>query len=316
MAYKNTQLDSKAERDKINEAMRASPLWRDTIKGMGLNPDGPLKLTKDQQGQMASVFGIDTKDFHFDGAGNINDFHGWKGLPTAAKIAIIAGATAATAGIGSTFGGTAPLVSTPLEGYGVTTAAVAPKVVAAATPSVWDRVKSFATGHVADLAKVGGVVATNIADQSEANRLAQVKADIEAERNRQQARRDYESALIAREQEKRTSEQDAWSKLQKASYVKNWTAPVDTSSSAKYTDPRTGPNADVKSSADALIANSQARLTGGSTLPPLENGSNFAIDPARLNPTGFEKVAGYAGAGLGAFDLIRKLAEEKRKAAA
>ena len=92
MAYTSKQLDSRSERDQVNVRMRASPEWRSTIQSFGLNPDGPLKLTKTQQQAVARRFGLPESDFHIDPAGNINDFHGWKGLPTAAKVAIIAGA--------------------------------------------------------------------------------------------------------------------------------------------------------------------------------------------------------------------------------
>ena len=92
MAYTSKQLDSRSERDQVNVRLRASPEWRSTIQSFGLNPDGPLKLTKTQQQAVARRFGLPESDFHIDPAGNINDFHGWKGLPTAAKVAIIAGA--------------------------------------------------------------------------------------------------------------------------------------------------------------------------------------------------------------------------------
>jgi len=92
MGYTSQQLDSRKERDAINIRLRASPEWRSAVQSFGLNPDGPLKLTKDQRRSMAQRFGLPESDFHIDPAGNINDFHGWKGLPTAVKVAIIAGA--------------------------------------------------------------------------------------------------------------------------------------------------------------------------------------------------------------------------------
>ena len=92
MAYTSKQLDSRKERDQVNVLLRASPEWRSTIQSFGLNPDGPLKLTKTQQQAVARRFGLPESDFHIDPAGNINDFHGWKGLPTAAKVAIITAA--------------------------------------------------------------------------------------------------------------------------------------------------------------------------------------------------------------------------------
>lgn len=106
MAYDDkASLQTSADRNKVNTAMRATPQWRDAITAMGLNPDGPLKLNKAQQQSLAKQLDIPTDDFHIDPAGNINDFHGWKGLPTWAKVAVISGAAIGTAGAAGTFGG-------------------------------------------------------------------------------------------------------------------------------------------------------------------------------------------------------------------
>jgi len=105
MGYESSQLDSQAERDRINPMLRASSQWRSAIQRMGLSPDGPLRLTRDQQRSLGTQLGLPLSDFKIDGAGNINDFHGWKGLPTWAKTAIIAGAAVGTAGAGGMFSG-------------------------------------------------------------------------------------------------------------------------------------------------------------------------------------------------------------------
>jgi hypothetical protein len=105
MAYTSSQLDSVAERNRVNDALRASDQWRSAIRAMGLNPDGPLQLTKAQQTQLGQQLGLPLSDFHIDPAGNINDYHGWKGLPTWAKTAAIAGAAVGTAGLGGMFSG-------------------------------------------------------------------------------------------------------------------------------------------------------------------------------------------------------------------
>lgn len=103
MGYTNSQVNTDAARDAINPQMRASALWRDAIRGMGLNPDGPLNLSKAQQQMLAQAMGL-PNDVHIDQAGNINDFHGWKGLPTAAKVGIGAAAVLGTAGAVGAFG--------------------------------------------------------------------------------------------------------------------------------------------------------------------------------------------------------------------
>lgn len=131
MAYTSSALDSKAERNRVNEAMRASDVWRSAIRNMGLDPDGPLKLSKSQQQQLEQVLGVPTSDFHIDPAGNINDYHGWKGLPTAAKIGAIAAAALGTAGAAGAFGGGAGAASAAGAGGAATGAAGTGATVAA-----------------------------------------------------------------------------------------------------------------------------------------------------------------------------------------
>ena len=143
MAYTSKQLDSRSERDQVNVRLRASPEWRSTIQSFGLNPDGPLKLTKTQQQAVARRFGLPESDFHIDPAGNINDFHGWKGLPTAAKVAIIAGAAVGGfaalpgamigTGAGSTIGALTGAGALPVAGAGLAPASyVVPSAVLSA----------------------------------------------------------------------------------------------------------------------------------------------------------------------------------------
>ena len=106
-------------RDQINIKMRQSPAWQNAIRSVGgFRPDGVVSLNKQQQQQVAQLMGIPTSDFHIDQAGNISDFHGWKGLPTAAKIAIIGGATAATLGAAGAFSGGAGAASAAGGGAG------------------------------------------------------------------------------------------------------------------------------------------------------------------------------------------------------
>ena len=105
MAVSKANLQSSRDRNIVNTAMRATPEWRNAITSLGLNPDGPLKLNKTQQQYLAQTLGVPTDDFHIDQAGNINDYHGWKGLPTWAKTAIVSGAAIGTAGAAGAFGG-------------------------------------------------------------------------------------------------------------------------------------------------------------------------------------------------------------------
>lgn len=166
--YMSSQLDSKAERNQINESMRKSPQWRDAIKAFGLNPDGPLKLSNKQQQSLAQQLGLPTSDFHIDPAGNINDYHGWKGLPVAAKVAIIAGAAVATGGLGGMFSG-APgafgIGGTAAGGAaGVPLASVAGGAAPAAASASVPMASLAAPGMTGSLfAPAGGLVGTSAA---------------------------------------------------------------------------------------------------------------------------------------------------------
>lgn len=314
MAYDHDSLDSQAERDKINEALRASDLWRDAIKAMGLNPDGPLKLSKTQQKQLAATIGLSTEDFHIDGAGNINDYHGWKGLPTAAKVAIVAGAAVATAGAAGAFsggasgaaaaGGIAPAAA--VGGTGAATAATA-AAGAAATPSLWSKLAA----KVPDFIGPAASMLTSGAQADAANRGTQIDVNLEQEKLRQQADRTFIDQMIARSAEDRAGQSDAWKKLQQSSYISGWKQP--TAKFSPYAADLVAPGADVVAGANALkdqtrdsLMSGRYNTLGGAPLPLPTDGSKFQIDPKLLTGSMWERLQGYAGAGLGAYDAISR----------
>ena len=109
MALGKEFLQTSAQRNEINTKMRATPQWRQAITALGHNPDGLLKLSNEERQQLAQQLEIPADDFHIDPAGNINDYHGWRGLPTWAKVAVAGGATAATLGAAGAFSGGAGL---------------------------------------------------------------------------------------------------------------------------------------------------------------------------------------------------------------
>lgn len=287
MAYTHDQLDTKAERNQINEAMRASQEWRTAIQQMGLNPDGPLKLTKTQQQQLGRQLGLPLSDFHIDPAGNINDFHGWKGLPTWAKVAIISGAAVGTAGAAgafsgggsaaaSGFGGSAAtggglIPGTTIAG-GMASVPIAPAVLggtaaattagtAAAGKSIWDRLKG--------LVPVAGAVGRGLQAAGEGmadNRVGEYLAEIEREKLRQAAERDYQSQFINREQEGREGRTSAWKQLQQAAYAQNW-GKQDRTPFSPYTRALTPPPQTVVEGAAGLEAEVKKRLLEGNPVP-------------------------------------------------
>lgn len=120
MAVK-TDISDKAARNQLNITIRSQPWYQDFFKSKGLDPN-QVQLSKDQQKELQALTVangyLDPSDGHVDAAGNISDFHGWKGLPTAAKIAIIGGASVATLGAAGAFGGAAPVASVAGGGGG------------------------------------------------------------------------------------------------------------------------------------------------------------------------------------------------------
>jgi hypothetical protein len=171
MDVSRDELQTPTDRNKVNTAMRATPEWRNAIQALGHNPDGPLKLSKAEQQQLTRTLGLPADDFHIDPAGNINDFHGWKGLPTWAKTAIVAGAVVGTAGAAGAFAGGAGAASAA-GGAGGTLAgtstvpaigALAGGVASGAVPAAAAGVGTAATAAGLSAGVGSGVGATGLA---------------------------------------------------------------------------------------------------------------------------------------------------------
>jgi len=137
----NTNISNAGERNQLNLAIRTQPWYQDWFRARGLNPN-QVKLSdgqrKELQQLVVSKGFLDPSDGHIDPAGNVSDFHGWKGLPTAAKIAIMAGAAVGTAGAAGAFSGGGGIAGAAGGGGGAAgggggtaaglTAAIAPEV--------------------------------------------------------------------------------------------------------------------------------------------------------------------------------------------
>lgn len=333
MAYTSAQLQSKAQRDKVNESMRASPQWRDAIKGMGLNPDGPLKLNGDQQKRLAATLGLPTSDFHIDGAGNINDYHGWKGLPVAAKVAIIAGAAVVTAGAAGAFSApAAEMAVTTTAGGGIpaatggaltATGAVAGTGATAAgtTAAVTGGGAAAKTGFAA-LAKkyapealsIGSSVAKGAAADMANNRGNQLEASILQEKMRQDQMKIWEDQLLARQKEGRANSNDAWNKLMTGSYTASYKG-AGPDANNPYVLPMAGATDAQVEAGNALATASRPKVTDGNIgLPALDKPVPYQVDPSLLSSGGWEKLLGYGGAAGDAIDAWRKLQQFKKAA--
>lgn len=104
-----TNISDKNERNQLNAILWQQPWYQEWFASQGIDKGGKVKLSDQQRKQLQALVVqngfLDPSDGHIDPAGNVSDFHGWKGLPTAAKIAIIGAAAAGTAGAMGAFGG-------------------------------------------------------------------------------------------------------------------------------------------------------------------------------------------------------------------
>lgn len=143
------------------------------------------------------------------------------------------------------------------------------------------------------------------------NRGTALDAALEQERIRQQQMRDYTDASraafdtgITRGREVRDAEGDAWRKLQQAAYVGN--APGGFALNlSPYSKAIAGPTSVERGSANTLrdeMVNRMKSLGGQYALPAAmaapEKQSPYTIPDSLLKPGMWEKISGYAGAGL------------------
>ena len=106
----------------FNLKIRQTPWYQEWFAQRGLNPN-QVKLNDQQRAELQGLVQqkagfVFPKDMKIDPAGNLNEKGGWAGLPTGVKIAIIAGATVATAGAAGAFAGGAGAASGVAGGAG------------------------------------------------------------------------------------------------------------------------------------------------------------------------------------------------------
>lgn len=229
----------------------------------------------------------------------------------------------AAAGIGALAGGGGEVTAA------TTASGLLPNTAAAISPLVTAPVIGGTTAATA--ASGGGILSTlagmaknplfdaagrmlQAGSQADAqNRGTKVDIGMEQEKLRQQQQRDYQSEMVARSQDDRAGQGDAWKKLQQASYVANW-KPTGTNFSP-YARPLTPPSTDVQQGATALMGQTRDDLmsgrfrTGGGAPPPLPVDPSlnpFTVDPNLVNPSLWERLQGYAGAGLSLLGNAKK----------
>lgn len=106
-----------SQRNALNQELWKQPWYRDWYASKGKVIDGrtPVRLTGAERAELSQVMAAHgmplSEGLVLDSSGNVNAHHGWAGLPTWAKVAIIGGAAVATAGAAGAFGGAAGGVS-------------------------------------------------------------------------------------------------------------------------------------------------------------------------------------------------------------
>lgn len=127
-----TNIDDKTGEQALNRfniSMRSQPWFVQWHRQHGLNPsgNGNRKLSGTEQNELEGLVvqnmfqGRKPQGMTIDSGGSLNQYGGWKGMPTWAKIAIIAGATVATAGAAGAFSGGAGAASGVGGGAGAAT---------------------------------------------------------------------------------------------------------------------------------------------------------------------------------------------------
>jgi hypothetical protein len=145
----------------FNAQIRAQPWYQNWFTQRGLDPNR-VKLDDRQREELKQLVEAQSGfkfpgDMKIDPAGNLNEKGGWAGLPTGVKIALIAGATIATAGAAGAFSGAAGAAGA--AGGGTSAAATG---LGAAVPTIGSTAIGTGLGVAPSLAgasTVGGSIA-------------------------------------------------------------------------------------------------------------------------------------------------------------
>jgi hypothetical protein len=184
----------------FNLKIRQTPWYQEWFQQRGLDPNH-VKLNDQQRQELKSLVEQQAGfkfpgDMKIDPAGNLNEKGGWAGLPLGVKIAIIAGATVATAGAAGAFSGGAGAAS-GAAGGGASTATGAGTVAAgtgagvgtgtaatvagtaASAPSVFSRVSNIISNP---LVQAGGRMITGATQAAANNRGVEIDARLAHDR--------------------------------------------------------------------------------------------------------------------------------------
>ena len=304
-----TNISDKNARNQLNATLWAQPWYQEWFASKGINKGGKVNLNDQERKELQQLVVqngfLDPSDGHIDPAGNVSDFHGWKGLPTAAKIAIGAAVAAGTLGAGGAFtgapgafgmGGGAGVGSGGMgAGLGAATAGNAAHVaggglmmgsgMAGAAPTLVGGSTALAGGTSAALkggstiSKLLGGGAQKYADvgkmfQSFANDEANYRTSQADSNNRN--RYNYDELSLRAAANRRDDESDAIKKLSQTGYIKSGGAPFDASkiqlsggrSLPSFNFPRPPITDEMKTGAATLEEQMLKRLQPGGSFTP------------------------------------------------
>lgn len=168
--------------------------------------------------------------------------------------------------------------------------------------NIFSKLLGFVKKNPLDILQAGGRMLTSNAQASADNRGTELEANLEIEKLKQQAQKDYMDQLLARSKDDREGEGDAWKKLQTSGYVSNWKQPA-TNSFSPYSRPLVAPSDDVKAGATALMGQKRDALmsgqynTNGGAPLPMPKPFEPTIDPKLMKGSAWERLQGYLGAG-------------------
>jgi len=302
--------------NQFNLQIRQQPWYQDWFRQRGLDPNR-VQLDDRQREELKQLVEAQSGfklpgDMKIDPAGNLNEKGGWAGLPTGVKIAIIAGATVATAGAAGAFGGGAGAASAAGGGGGAaaggtgtaigTGLGMAPSLAgstavgagsAAAGAGAFGAGGSSLLGTLGTAAQMGGRLASGAAAQRSEDRGAQAEYDLfrVPTQNTQalQAARDRLS-----------SEQIRRGQMVGLDMLKNYQPSTDPRAQKFATG---GPMVDPETQKMMRERTMQAFSTG-SDVPPLQTAPN---EPGggTTKTDSLLRTLGLAGTALGAWDLYR-----------
>jgi hypothetical protein len=165
---------------------------------------------------------------------------------------------------------------------------------------MWGTLGSMAMSNLPTILGGAGAALRGGAQASAENRGAKLDAGMEANKLNQQAYRDWQAQMIAREQAGAGVRNDAWRAVQQGKYVSDWKQP--TQQFSPYTRALVGPDDELRNAGRVRQDDAFSRLAGN--VIPMPEQQRYDLDPKLLEGSTWEKLQGYLGAGLGVAGAI------------